>query len=125
MRLFARLGATLYVCWGVFHLYVAYQIYELATTETGIAQGRLLQLAAYILAISLFAIFVAVLRNWRNDTSGYWLNLTIVGTADIIWVLVVVFPGYVPLLRGLVPPLIYLLAVFFSTLAIRLNGRSG
>jgi hypothetical protein len=44
----------------------------LALTQTGITQGRSLQLAAYMLAIALFAIAIAL---WRNDRLGYWLNL--------------------------------------------------
>ena len=59
-------------------------------TQTGITQGRTLQLAAYMLAIALFAIAIAL---WRNDRLGYWLNLSVVSGADIIWVLVVVLPG--------------------------------
>ena len=53
-----------------------------------------MQFAAYMLAIALFAIAIAL---WRNDRLGYWLNLSVVSGADIIWVLVVVLPGYVPL----------------------------
>jgi hypothetical protein len=44
----------------------------LALTQTGITQGRSLQLAAYMLAIAPFAIAIAL---WRNDRLGYWLNL--------------------------------------------------
>jgi hypothetical protein len=119
----ARIGATLYAIWGVFHVYVAYQIYMLALAETGIAQGRLLQLAAYMLTIALFVIGVAATRNWRNDTLGYWLNLAVVSWADIIWVLVVVAPGYVPAARGLIPPAFWLAGVAFTTLAYR--ARAG
>ena len=53
--LFARLGALFFAIWGVFHVYVAWQIYTLALTQNGIAQGRTLQLAAYMLTIALFA----------------------------------------------------------------------
>ncbi|MFA5950928.1 MAG: hypothetical protein WC807_11670 [Hyphomicrobium sp.] len=115
----ARVGAVLYAAWGLFHIFVAWQIYALALAQEGLTQGRLFQLAAYMLIISVFAIVVAVSRNWRNDAVGYWLNLGVVSAADIIWVLVVVAPGYVPLLRGLLPPLVWLLAVIFSTLAYR------
>jgi hypothetical protein len=107
-KLLARLGAFFFVAWGVFHVYVAWPIYTLALTQRGIAQGRTLQLAAYMLTIALFAIVVALWRNWRNDRLGYWLNLAVVGWADIIWVGVVVVPGYVPPARGLVPPAFWL-----------------
>lgn len=118
-QIFARTGAIAYAAWGVFHVYVAWQIYALGSTEQGIAQGRLFQLAAYMLTIALFVIVIAVTRNWRNDRVGYFLNLAVASWADIIWVLVVVLPGYVPLGRGLIPPAIWIAGVVFSTLAQR------
>lgn len=122
-NIFAKLGAVAYTIWGIFHLYVAWQIYTLGLTEQGIAQGRTLQLAAYMLTIALFAIGVAVTRNWRNDTLGYWLNLGIVSWADIIWVLVVVFPGYVPMGRGLIPPAIWIVGALLTTIAHRAGRK--
>jgi O-antigen/teichoic acid export membrane protein len=91
----------------------------LALTQTGIARGRMLQLAAYMLTIALFAVAIALWRNWRNDRVGYWLNLSVVTWADIIWVLVVVLPGYVRLARGLIPPAFWLAGYLCSTLAQR------
>jgi hypothetical protein len=40
-----------------------------------------------------------------------------VGWADLVWVLVVVLPGYVPPLRGLLPPAIYVLGALLTTAA--------
>lgn len=118
-KTYARLGAACYVAWGVFHVYVAWQIYVLALPLSGIAQGRMLQLAAYMLSIALFAVAIALWRVWRNDRLGYWLNLAVVGWADIVWVLVVVLPGYVPLGRGLIPPAIFVAAAVLTTFAQR------
>jgi hypothetical protein len=117
--LYARLGASCYVAWGAFHVYVAWQIETLALPLSGIAQGRMLQLAAYMLSIALFAIVIAVWRLWRNDSLGYWLALAVVGWADAVWVLVVVLPGYVPLGRGLIPPAIFVAGAVLTTLARR------
>lgn len=119
---FARLGALLYAAWGVFHVYVAWDIYRLANTQSGIAQGRTLQLAAYMLSIAAFAIAMAP-RLWRNDAKAYWLNLAVVGWADGIWVAVVVVPGYVPALRGLLPPAIFVAAAVCATVARRAAAR--
>jgi MFS family permease len=121
--LFAAAGALCYALWGCFHVYVAWQIYALARTLTGIAQGRMLQLSAYLATLSVFVIVIAVLLNWRNDRRGYWLNLAIVGWADGIWVLVVVAPGYVGLLRGLLPPAVFVMAALLTTAARRLQPR--
>jgi hypothetical protein len=113
----SKTAASLYAAWGAFHVYVAWQIYALALSEQGIAQGRLLQLAAYMLTISLFAIVIAIWRVAKNDPLGFWLNLGVVGWADVIWVLVVVLPGYVPLVRGLLPPAVFVLAAVLSAIA--------
>ena len=115
--LLSRIGACLYVAWGVFHVSVAHDIYQLGTGQSGIAQGRLYQLAAYMLSIALFAIITAVLGNWRESERAYWLNLCVVGWADGIWLLVDVFPGYVPFVRGIFPPIIFLLAAVFTSWA--------
>lgn len=118
-RFLSQSAALLYAAWGAFHIYVSWQIMMLALDEHGIAQGRLLQLAAYMLSISLFAIVVALWRVAKNDRLGFWLNLAVVGWADAVWVLVVVLPGYVPLGRGLAPPAVFVLAAMLSTIAYR------
>lgn len=117
-------SAVLYVAWGAFHIYVAWQIYDLAWTTSGLAQGRLLQLAAYMLSISLFSIVVALWRVWRTDPIGIWMNLAVVGWADAIWVLAVVLPGYVPLVRGLIPPAVFVVAALLSLIALRRRQSS-
>jgi hypothetical protein len=82
----ARLGALCYVSWGLFHVKVAHDIYAWGQAQTGIAQGRLYQLDAYLWCIALFATVVAVVANWRNSQRGYWLNLCVIGWADGVWV---------------------------------------
>jgi hypothetical protein len=113
----ARLGALFYVAWGLFHVGVAHDIYLLGVVQTGITQGRIFQLSAYMLSIAVFAICVAAAGNWRNSRLAFWLNLCVVGWADSVWVIVVVLPGYVPLARGLIPPAIFLAAAMLTTVA--------
>jgi len=115
----ARLGALCYIAWGIFHVKVAHDIYTLGSTQTGIARGRLYQLAAYMLCIAVFAIVTGAAGNWRNGARSYWLNLLVVGWADLVWVSVVVLPGYAPLLRGLLPPAGYVLGALLTTAARR------
>jgi len=119
----ARVGAVCYIGWGAFHVKVAHDIFMLGAAQSAIAQGRLYQLSAYMLSIALFAIIVAALGNWRNSVRSYWLNLIVIGWADLVWVLVVVLPGYTPLLRGLLPPAVYLLGAVLTT-AARCGTRS-
>jgi hypothetical protein len=123
MQLASRIGAMCYVVWGLFHCKVAYDIFSLGTHQTALAQGRLFQLAAYMLSIALFAVVVAARYNWRNDRQGYWLNLCVVGWADAIWVAVVVLPGYVDIFRGLIPPAIYMVGALLTTYAHRQRSR--
>lgn len=117
----ARFGALSYTGWGVFHVYVSWQIASLALSLSGIAQGRMLQLAAYMLTIALFAIVVALWRNWRNDHLGHWLNLCVIGWADLVWVGVVVLPGYVSLGRGLLPPCLWVVGAICCAVARKLQ----
>jgi len=49
---------------------------------------------------------------------GYWLNLVVVSAADLGYIFFVLVPGYVPLLPGGLGPLLWVLALIFSTLAI-------
>jgi len=115
----SRLGAICYAAWGLFHIKVAADIWRLGAGQHGLAQGRLYQLAAYMLTIAVFVLVVGLWRNWRNDGAGYWLNLAVAGWADSIWVLVVVLPGYVDPIRGLVPPAFFLAGALLTTLARR------
>ena len=115
----ARLGALCYAAWALFHCKVAWDIYVLGAAETGLVQGRIYQLSAYMLTISLFVLVLSLWRNWRNDRLGYWLNLCVAGWADTIWILVVVLPGYVGALRGLVLPAIFLAGALLTTTARR------
>ena len=116
-KIAAVAGSLCYVAWGVFHVGVANDIRHIGLTQSGIAQGRTFQLAAYMLCIALFAIVTALVGNWRNQRLAYWLNLCVIGWADAVWVAVVVAPGYVPLVRGLTPPFIYLLGAVLTSLA--------
>jgi hypothetical protein len=117
--IFARIGAVLYVLWGILHIVAAYKVFALAQTlEQGMIQGRLYQDAWNLLFFALFGIVVAVMYNWENSKSGYLLNLIVVSTGDIGFILTVLLPGYLPLFPGSLGPILWLLALTFSTIAI-------
>jgi hypothetical protein len=83
-RITAKIGAALYVCWGLLHFAAAFGVYKLAQTSAGtMIQGRLLQTAFYLAAFAAAAIAFAVTLNWRNDRLGFWANGAMVGIADI------------------------------------------
>ena len=118
--LLARIGAGLYVLWGLLHIVAAYKVYSLGQTlEQGMIQGRIYQDAWNLLFFALFGIAVAVLYNWKNDKLGYWLNAVVVSAGDIGFIILILIPGYLPIFPGALGPIIWLLALMISTLAIR------
>ena len=117
--IFARIGSMLYVLWGILHIVAAYKVFALAqTVEQGMIQGRLYQDAWNLLFFALFGIVVAVLYNWKNSKNGYLLNLIVVSAGDIGFIITVLLPGYLPLFPGSLGPILWLLALTFSTIAI-------
>ena len=117
--IFARIGAVLYFLWGLLHIVAAYKVYALGQTlEQGMLQGRIYQDAWSLLFFALFGIVVAVRYNWKNNKIGYWLNLVVVSVVDIGFIITILIPGYLPLFPGALGPILWLLALAFSTVAI-------
>lgn len=115
-----RIGAILYILWGLVHLAAAYDAFLTASAqEPGLVQGRLMQEAWYIGFFSILAIAVAVTMNWRNSRTGYFVNLVAVSAADLGFILFVLLPGHIPPWPGLLGPVLWLLAAIFTTLGVR------
>jgi hypothetical protein len=76
-----------------------------------------MQTAFYLAAFAAAAIIFAITLNWRNNQFGFWINAVMVGIADIPFILFVLVPGYVPWWPGLLGPLLWIAAFFFTTLA--------
>ena len=120
MNILAKLGAVTYVLWGLLHIQAARLVYMLGNSlEPGMVQGRVFQDAYNLLFFALFGIAVAMMLKWKNSRLGYWLNLVVVSAADIGFIVYVLMPGYAPLVPGGLGPLLWILAVIFSTLGIR------
>jgi hypothetical protein len=52
-KIAAKLGAVLYVCWGLLHFTAAYGVLKLAQNSPGaMAQARLMQTAFYLAALA-------------------------------------------------------------------------
>ncbi len=116
--MFHKLGAVLYAVWGLLHVKAAHSVYMLgASMENGIGRARVLQDAWHLLLFALLAIVIAIGWNWRNDRLGYWSNLIVVGLVDLGFRFQGVVPKLLPLWpHGLLGPLVYLLAAFFTTI---------
>jgi hypothetical protein len=125
MNLFAKLGAVTYVLWGLLHIQAARLVYMLGQSlEPGMVQGRIYQGAWNLLFFALFGIVVAILLNWKNSRLGYWLNLVVISAADIGFIVTILMPGYVPLFPGGIGPLLWVLALVFSTVGILKTSRA-
>ena len=119
MNVFAKIGAIAYVLWGLLHIQAARLVYMLGQSlEPGMVQGRIYQGAWSLLFFALFSIVVAVMLNWKNSRLGYWLNLIVISVADIGFIVAILIPGYAPMVPGALGPLLWLLALIFSTLGI-------
>ena len=118
--IFARIGAVLYILWGLLHIVAAFKVYSLGQTlEQGMLQGRIYQGAWNLLFFAVFGIVVAVLYNWKNNQMGYWLNLVVVSVADVGFIITILLPGYLPVFPGAIGPILWLLALVFTTVGIR------
>ncbi|QQN62298.1 hypothetical protein JIR23_22270 [Bradyrhizobium diazoefficiens] len=117
----ARIGAALYVIWGVLHLLASWGIHALAATiPSGLAYARMEQAAWNLAVFAVLAIVLALALNWRNDRIGYWINLIVVGVVDLGFVVLIVMPGYVPAsLTSLAGPILFVIAATFSTIGLR------
>ena len=122
-KMTAKLGAILYVCWGLLHLTAAYGVYKLAqNSPAGLVQGRLMQTAFFLLAFAVTTIALAVTLNWRNDRLGFWANVVIGSIIDIPFILFVLIPGYAPWWPGILGPALWIGAVSFTGHA-RMSAR--
>ena len=119
MTTYSKLVAVVYVLWGLLHIAAARKVYLLGQTlEPGMVQGRIYQDAWNLLFFALFAIVVAVALNWKNSRMGYWLNLVVVSATDIGFIVAILIPGYLPLFPGTVGPILWIIALALSTIAI-------
>jgi hypothetical protein len=124
-NLFAKLASITYVLWGILHIVAARKVYVLGQTlESGMVQGRIFQDAWNLLFFAIFGIVVGILLNWKNSRLGYWLNLVVVSAGDIGFILFVLMPGYVPFMPGALGPILWILAVLFSTIGIMRDTKN-
>ena len=123
-NIFAKLGSITYVLWGILHIEAARRVYVLGQTlDVGMVQGRIFQDAWNLLFFAIFGIVIAIFLNWKNSRLGYWLNLSVVSAGDIGYIVFVLVPGYVPFMPGALGPILWVLAVVFSTVAILSVGK--
>jgi len=137
-----KIGAIFYILWGVIHIMVGGAFLHAAvsggvpavlalsdvTVPTqefpGLLRGLLAQHGWNIVWAGLVAATVGATMNWRNSRAGYWANLVVVSAFELGLVFAVIVPGHVGLSGVLIGPIIWVMAVVFSTLGIRATVRS-
>ena len=137
----ARIGAVAYVLWGLLHLFAGLALVLAAQTDINgflagmataappeaipnLAEGTVVSgvgaFHSFNLAwVGAFVAFVAVGLNWRNSTTGFWINLAVVGFVDLGLIVFLQLPGYMAWADGIPGPVLYLVAVVFTALALR------
>jgi hypothetical protein len=119
----AKLGAASYAVWALLHLQAAWAVYQLGLHGApSMVQGRLFQDAWNLACFSAAAIGVALTLNWRNNRWGYWINLAVIGVADMGFIIFVLLPGYLPPWPGLLGPLVWLTGLALTTIGLA-QGR--
>jgi hypothetical protein len=115
-----KIGATLYILWGLLHVKASIATYQLGMTlEPGIVQGRVLQDAWSLAFFAISVSVIAVLLNWKNSRLGFWLNFSLATVTDLGYIIHVLVPGYIPIVPGIAGPVLWVLAVIFTAIAIK------
>jgi hypothetical protein len=117
---FAKIGAVLYIIWGLLHVKSALDEFSLGTSvDPGLIRGKLNQGAWDLLFFALVSIVIAITLNWKNDVRGYWINLFLVSIADLGFIIFVLIPGYVTFFPGILGPVFWVSAAIFSSIGNR------
>lgn len=135
-----KIGAIFYVLWGILHVIGGGAILtaenvnaQLAMFGTAVPAEQLppnpgevvhagLSFHAFNLTwLGILALLVGVFLNWKNSRLGYWLNLGVVGAADLGLFVFLIIPGYMALADGFPGPLLWVLAFIFSTIGLLQN----
>jgi len=115
-----KVGAALYLLWGVLHVKAAIATYQLgATLDPGLVQGRVYQDAWNLLFFAISVSLIAIVLNWKNSRLGFWLNLGIASVSDLGFISHILVPGNLPLIPGVAGPVLWLFAVVFTAIGIR------
>ena len=144
-RFYARLGAGLFVAWGLLHVLGGAMILASSLSDAGAAlrdmasgaaagdvgagmspvAGALLSYHAFNLTwLGALVALIGATLNWRNDGAGFWLNFSIVGMVDLglaVWFL---RTGYITLSEGLIGVTLFAGAALISGAARWMEGRS-
>lgn len=135
-----KIGAVMYILWGLLHIVGAGLLLQQLSSEgvvgvlaslgsavpaaelpdvSGGVVGAVLAFHSWnLLWIGLLVVVVGLRLNWTNRPIGYWLNAVVVGAADIGLIVTLLVPGYMTWSDGWPGPVLWFLAVVFSTIGL-------
>lgn len=133
--IYARIGAALYIIWGLMHLAAgsvgiwltgqpitpdwAAGMAAVPSGDSGVADatvGLVRQHSFNIAVGGAMAILIAVFGNWNNRRLAWILNGALIASLDLGMIIFMLIPGYVPLVDGLIGPALWIAGLAFTTL---------
>lgn len=116
--IYAKIGAISYALWSILHIVVgvnrlAERIEAEALAE---AVGRLAQGHWTLIWVGIFGLIVSW-WNWKNDRAAYWVALFVISAEDIGFLLFPVWQGGIEFPVAAIGPGLWLIGLFFTTLA--------
>lgn len=141
---FAKAGAVFYLLWGLLHVAGGVLMLSASSVDMGsylqvlvgeqsalagvatnhaAATAASLQVFAYhafnLTWLGILVSVVAAVSNWKNQASGFWFNLALVGLIDLGLIVFMVVPGVIPRSDPWwLGPALYVLAAIFSSLGL-------
>jgi hypothetical protein len=116
----AQIGAIFYILWGILHLVVGVTLLADLLSDglpRDTASARAVMYFWCVIILGAVATFVGARLNWRNDATGYWINLGVSTAGDLGLIVFMLWPGNLSLANGISGPAFWLPAVVFSTIA--------
>lgn len=116
----AKAAALCFAGWGVLHIWVGLMLLA-GPLSRGLGQGRLTASAmmyySFVVVLGVLVTAVAVRLNWRNDAGGYWINGFVVASTDLIFIAVMMAPGYITFSQGVSGPALAVPAIVLGGIA--------
>ena len=137
---FAKVGAVFYLLWGFVHIAGGMLMLNASSVDMGsylqvlmgnqsaftnvtatneLATSATRQVFAYhafnLTWLGILVSVIAIVSNWKNQASGFWINLALVGLIDLGLIVYMVAPGVIPSSDPWwMGPVLYVLAVVFT-----------
>ena len=141
---FAKVGAVFYLLWGFVHIAGGMLMLSASSVDMGnylqvlmgnqsaftnvtatneLATSATRQVFAYhafnLTWLGILVSVIAIVSNWKNQASGFWVNLALVGLIDLGLIVYMVAPGVIPSSDPWwMGPVLYVLAVVFTALGL-------